>query len=330
MHFLKRKYMGASPLVSVLLPVYNSEDYVSLTIESVLQQSLSNFELIIIDDGSTDRTSEIINSFKDSRIRYIKNPTNLKLIETLNKGISLATCELIARIDSDDLMRSDRLERQYNFMSKNINIDVVGTDFFIIDKKDTVKKRLFMPSSPKDINYYINLFCPIAHPTVMFRKSKILASGGYSIKNLHVEDFALWKRVNNSNNLANIPEPLNYIRKHANNVTRLHNTVHDSNRLSLLLASFCLPEAALHLVQSPQDKKNLNKTITFLRTLPSTDGWTVDTSLYLWGQGLKSIRLFFFLASPYVLKSFKLKSYIYSLIYKVVSIKVHYSRKNHL
>ena len=103
-------------LISVILPAYNAEEYIYAAIDSILQQTYTNFELIVINDASTDHTEEIILSFSDKRIRYIKNEQNLKLIKTLNKGIALANGKYIARMDADDISMPNRFQIEYEFM----------------------------------------------------------------------------------------------------------------------------------------------------------------------------------------------------------------------
>ena len=108
-----------NPLVSILMPVYNSEKYLREAIKSILNQTFTNFELIIINDGSTDNSLKIIKSFKDNRIKIIKNKGNLGLIKTLNKGIDLAQGKYIARMDADDIAMPKRLEKQIAFFNEN-------------------------------------------------------------------------------------------------------------------------------------------------------------------------------------------------------------------
>ena len=113
-------------LISIILPAYNAEKYLKEAIDSILAQTYTNFELIVINDGSTDKTEEIILSYQDSRIRYIKNEKNLKLIRTLNKGIGLAKGKYIARMDADDISLPHRLKEEVEFMEAHPNIGEIG------------------------------------------------------------------------------------------------------------------------------------------------------------------------------------------------------------
>ena len=121
--------MSQEPLVSVLIPCYNCEKYVEEAVMSIIEQSYSNLEILVIDDGSTDNTGSILQELaqKDSRIRYIKNETNLKLIRTLNKGIDLCRGKYIARMDADDISLPTRIVKQVNFLEKHPDIGIVGT-----------------------------------------------------------------------------------------------------------------------------------------------------------------------------------------------------------
>ena len=136
--------------VSIVIPVYNAEKYIKEAIESILNQTFSNFEFIIIDDGSIDATEEIIKSFKDSRIVYIKNEKNLGLIKTLNKGISIARGEFIARMDSDDISMPQRFELQLDVFKKYKGVDIVNValkkmsedgTFDVLPKKEVINLK---------------------------------------------------------------------------------------------------------------------------------------------------------------------------------------------
>ena len=115
------------PKITVLMPVYNGEKYLRESVDSILNQTFTDFELLIINDGSTDSSMEILNSYSDSRIRIVTNEVNLRLIKTLNKGIDLATGEYIARMDCDDIADPKRLEIQLQYMEKHPDVAVCGT-----------------------------------------------------------------------------------------------------------------------------------------------------------------------------------------------------------
>ena len=118
-----------SATVTVLMPVYNGEMYLREAIDSILHQTFTDFEFLIINDGSTDNSETIILSYDDSRIRYEKNDSNLKLIATLNKGIELAKGKYIVRMDADDISIPDRIEKQVAFLEKNPDVGICGSWF---------------------------------------------------------------------------------------------------------------------------------------------------------------------------------------------------------
>jgi len=116
-----------APAVSVVMPVYNGEKYLRESIDSILNQTYTDYEFIIVNDGSNDKTEEIILSYNDNRIRYIKNEKNLQIVKSLNRGIELAKGRYIARMDADDISLPRRFEKQITFMENNLEIGVCGT-----------------------------------------------------------------------------------------------------------------------------------------------------------------------------------------------------------
>jgi glycosyltransferase involved in cell wall biosynthesis len=196
-----------SPLVTVLMPVYNGEKYLREAIESILNQTFSDFEFLILDDGSTDNSLDIIQSYKDSRIRVVQNDENLRLIATLNKGIQLAQGEYIARMDCDDISLPKRLERQVEFMNLNPDVGICGSWVKTIGEK---KGYLWnFPTSFSEIKTKLLFRCTFAHPSIMIRKSMFTKHNLYYDSNyLHAEDFELWQRSCEYFSLRNIPEVL--------------------------------------------------------------------------------------------------------------------------
>lgn len=180
-----------TPLVSVLMAVYNGEKYLREAIESILNQTYTNFEFLIINDGSTDTTEEIILSYRDERIRYIKNEHNLKLIASLNKGLDLANGKYIARMDADDVSIPERLEKQVEFMERNLNhILVASCVSFIPNEKIYGTQSL----SSNEIRLKLLSNNCIYHTSVMLRKS-MLDGHYYSKDYLHIEDYEFWTRL---------------------------------------------------------------------------------------------------------------------------------------
>ena len=158
------------PVISVIMPVWNAAKYLSHSIESILNQSFKDFELIIVDDGSTDRSREIVNSYNDndSRIVLCKNSHNF--INSLNTGIALSQGKYIVRMDADDMMLPDRLEMQFNFMEENSDIDICGSWMEMFGANSQIIKA---NQKHEDIISGMLLGNCMCHPTIIMRMSTI-------------------------------------------------------------------------------------------------------------------------------------------------------------
>lgn len=220
-----------SPLVSVLMPVYNASLYLSEAIKSVLEQDYKNFEFIIINDGSTDDSESIILNFKDSRIKYLKNEQNLKLIATLNRGLSIAQGKYIARMDADDISLSSRFRKQVSFLEQNNDYGIVGTNAKIISLENKV---ISYPLTNNEIKYSLIFFNPFIHSSVLIRKS-ILDENKlhYDATRLHVEDYDLWIKIMSYSKGYNIEECLVLYRIHENQVSNLFDELQKKNTIEI-------------------------------------------------------------------------------------------------
>ncbi|MFL5812874.1 MAG: glycosyltransferase family 2 protein [Bdellovibrionia bacterium] len=223
--------MTHAPVLTVLMPVYNAEDYLSDAIESVLNQTFARFELLIINDGSTDRSQEIIDRFvsQDSRVRSIRQP-NMGIVKTLNRGIELSTTELIARHDADDLSLPGRFERQVAFLETNPDCALVGTAAEVFS--DSVTHRQVFPfcfhEQIGDAFLFGNTF---VHGSVMFRREAILKAGLYSESPgaRHIEDFDLWARLARKYRIANLGETLYRYRDHPSSISNSQSNTQREN-----------------------------------------------------------------------------------------------------
>lgn len=186
------------------MPVYNAERYLRESIDSILSQTYRNFEFLIIDDGSTDRSAEIIRSYDDLRIRFVQNEKNLGISETLNRGIDLSTTDLIARMDADDISYPKRLQRQYEYMIVHPDCALLSTWCKVV----TDDKKFIRLERYRTKFYYYNLTfeCWMYHPTIMFRKSMIEQVGKYSMP--YSEDYDLFWKVSTQFKISNLMEPL--------------------------------------------------------------------------------------------------------------------------
>jgi len=208
-----------SPSVTVLMPAYNAGKYIAEAIRSVLQQHFSDFELLIINDGSKDDTIEIIQTFTDSRIRLI-NQSNQGIAAALNRGIAYANSSLIARFDADDICMPERLQLQYKFLRTHPDHVAVGCDAEYMTIEGT---HLFNYHSGSydhtDIIGKLNTCCPFIHSGVMFRKEAVSIAGGYFTDAHNFEDYLLWVRLSGYGKFANLPLKLIRVRFHPASVT---------------------------------------------------------------------------------------------------------------
>lgn len=209
-----------SPLVSVIIPVYNAEKFLANAILSVIGQSYNNLEIIIINDCSADSSFSILKQFqqKDQRIIILENNDNLGISKTLNKGIVSSKGKYIARMDADDVCFKDRIEKQVNFLEQNLNIAICGGSFLKIDEHDKVIGKISYPVNDAELRAELLFYCPFAHPTMMIRKSSLDATGLYNDL-APAEDYELWLQMAEKFEIANLPQNLIYYRVHANNST---------------------------------------------------------------------------------------------------------------
>lgn len=203
------------PKVSVVLPTFNSEKYLKEAIDSILNQTFKNFELIIIDDYSTDRTREIIKSYKDHRIKLIDGDQK-GLAAALNKGIRLAQGEYIARMDSDDISLPERFAKQVSFLDQNKSISLLGTWQQHFGLSNWIHKP---PEEPDIAKMALVFRCDMCHSTVMFRKEDFVKNGFFYPEHSPQEDFELWGTVIGKLNVSNIPQILGMYRVSNDSIT---------------------------------------------------------------------------------------------------------------
>jgi glycosyltransferase involved in cell wall biosynthesis len=208
------------PIITVLLPVYNAALYLKEAIRSILNQTFTDFELLIINDGSTDKSAEIIKTFKDNRIKIIQNDVNIGLIQTLNKGIKLARGKYLARMDADDIAMPKRLEKQVFFLENNPQFALVGSQANIIYNERKTSRKYNMETKSQLIPLLSFFFCPFLHPSVLIKKS-VLNEFQYDNNFTIAEDYHLWIRILNKYPCANLKESLLYYREHSNNISNL-------------------------------------------------------------------------------------------------------------
>jgi len=206
--------MSVSPLVTVLIPVYNREKYVAEAIDSILAQSFTDFELLLIDDGSTDGSVEIMRAYTDHRIRLVCNGDNLGQSKTRNKGIELARGKYMAMLDSDDLAHPKRLEKQVAFLDRHPDYAELGSWGQAIDAQGRSLRRIKrQPVSPEDVHAHLLFVCSLSHRSIMARTA-ILRAYGYRNDYTRCADYELHVRLAKRYKLGNLPQVLVFGRIH--------------------------------------------------------------------------------------------------------------------
>jgi len=199
------------PQISVILSVFNGETYIARALLSILTQSYKNFELIVMDDGSRDRTPEIIETFDDPRLRFVRQK-NMGLTKTLNKALGMARGKWIARHDADDFSIYTRFERQLKFLQENETVEMLGSSCFIQpEDKGYINEIYNYPSHQGQIMASFLRYNPFVHGSMMVKKKLIQANGGYDEAYPYVQDYELWSRLIPQTGYRNLSDPL-YVR----------------------------------------------------------------------------------------------------------------------
>lgn len=183
--------------VSVIMSVFNCEKFLASAIESIVQQSFSDFEFIIFDDASTDESKKIIESFasEDSRIIPVYNAQNQGLTKNLNKGIAMSDGDYIARMDADDIALEDRLRNQVQFLESNAHIDIVGTSAIDIDENGSQLQKRQAPETHDKIIELLPKANPMIHSTIVFRKKSLEKIDFYNESYRTTQDYEMWFRA---------------------------------------------------------------------------------------------------------------------------------------
>lgn len=213
--------LAKDPKISVIMSAYNSDRYIEESILSILNQTFRDFELIIIDDCSTDSVPEVIKKYQelDPRILAIRNETNSGVAVSRNKGIKLAKADYIAIMDSDDIAYPKRLEIQYNFIENNPDVALIGCGTEIIDENGHFMKKRIGLIDPDEIKFRMLLRNPFIHSSVFYRKKIFEESDGYNKEYEYSEDYAFFSFLAGKYQLASIPEVLIKYRENPQSVT---------------------------------------------------------------------------------------------------------------
>lgn len=245
--------MNNQPIVSIIFPVYNAAAFVVGAINSILQQSYRDFELIIINDGSTDATDSLVQPLLvDQRIRYISRE-NKGLIATLNQGIALAQGDYIARMDADDIALPERLATQLAYLQQHPKVAVVGSAYQVIDEAGQPISIRKPPLSHTGIAPLFWFGSPFAHPSVMINKRLLGEQLYYDTNFPHAEDFELWIRLAKQHRLANLPTVLLKYRESAGSISRRFYKTQRQSMVNAIAKHYCRnasdQDKLLHAIQ---------------------------------------------------------------------------------
>lgn len=213
--------MSSTPLISVLVPVYNGMPYLPETVESIRAQTLDDFEVIALDDGSTDASAQYLSSVHDDRLR-IERLARGGLSTALNHGLKIARAPIIARIDADDVALPDRFRLQFDYLGAHPDCVALGCQSQHVNEKGEAIGEGRYPTSPLAIRWEALFRSPILHPGSMYRREEVLAVGGYRQEFDVAEDYDLWTRLLGRGTLGNLPQQLLRYRVHARSVCSIH------------------------------------------------------------------------------------------------------------
>lgn len=204
--------------VTVILPVYNGERYLREAIDSVLAQTFPDLELWVCNDGSTDGTAAIIDSYDDSRVKRIDNPHNMGLVATLNRALALVKSPYIARMDDDDLWHPEKLEFQMKLLESRPDVGVCGTS---IHKFGDVDALHIFPEESDALKVGLLFYCMMSHPSVVYRRSMLVETGlSYRQDYFPAEDYKMWVDVLQYSHIYNLRQPLVEYRQHGGQICK--------------------------------------------------------------------------------------------------------------
>ena len=277
------------PKVSVVMPAYNAEKYIGEAIDSILNQTFTDFEFIIIDDGSSDRTADIVKSYTDPRIRLLVNERNSGIVVSLNRGLQNATGKYIARMDSDDFSRSDRIKKQVDFLDNHPEVIALGTSFSTFG--EGIKSRQVKCEADARKAKVELIFSPcMAHPTAMIRKN-ILDNYGIKYNEAYVgtEDYALWWELAKYGDIKYLIEDLFKYRIHKSQVSRVRNEASVKRFKKLIeerMSFFDIvlseeeQDAFLDYTSGYAEKFSIDKVNTFMSILKRIKQWNRKSRYY--------------------------------------------------
>jgi glycosyltransferase involved in cell wall biosynthesis len=295
------------PLITVLMPVFNGEKYLRQAIDSILNQSYSSFEFIIVNDGSTDNTEAIIRSYSDHRIKLI-NRSNGGVSAALNTGLQYASGKYIARMDSDDIAMPERLSVQLDFMINHVEYVLVGSDAEYIDEDGIFIFQYHNSGyTHEEIKRVLSYDCAFLHSSVMFLKSAVLELGGYSLDAYLFEDYFLWIKLINKGKFACIKQNLIAYRLNPSSITIDYR---DYSKEYLRIKRQAIISGSISELEAVLLKKNVNK-ISLAQKRFSY--FSLLGKKYLWNNH-QAKKARFFLLKAIRIKPFKFNPYLLILV----------------
>jgi glycosyltransferase involved in cell wall biosynthesis len=208
------------PKISIILPVYNAGRYLPGALGSVYAQTFKDWEMILVDDASTDDSAKILAAQDDPRLVVLRNDTNLGLTRSLLRALEVARGQFVARLDADDAAEPERLSRQVHYLQEHPHVGILGSAYTVVDEGGKVIGERLMPETPVEVRWASMLHCPFGHPTVMFRRTLLEEHGmTYDPAWEPGEDYDLWARLLAVVDGVNLPEPLVRYRSHAQSVS---------------------------------------------------------------------------------------------------------------
>lgn len=200
--------MMSKPKVTVLMSVYNGERFLKEAIDSILNQTYQDFEFLIIDDGSNDGSREIIQTYKDQRIRFVNNEGNIGLTASLNKGLKLAQGQYIARMDADDVSFPQRLQMQVEFLDRNHEVALLGAWAEVVDDNGKIINTWRYPTKDCALRWRLLTRNCLVHSSAIYCKDKVLDVGGYNSAITYAQDYELWTKLTAIAQIRQLPQVL--------------------------------------------------------------------------------------------------------------------------
>ncbi len=287
-----------TPSISIIMPVWNGEKYLAAAIDSLLAQTFTDFELLVVDDGSTDRTPEILRAYADPRLRVLRLD-HAGIVVALNHGMSQARAEWIARLDADDLSLPRRLELQWQAVARRPRAVLCHTAVTFFGDENLVIGESRLPRSRSFTALRLCLRSPIVHSTVLFKKSVALAVGGYLPEERHAEDFSLWGRLLEQGEFIALTKKLVRFRWHAQSVSQKNLEIQRAlaRRIGIRhcekfmrLNEAQAIRANTLLLTAPRDRSWLDWWWFLTSCLPRLRWWSLETFSWLIWETLKMIR----------------------------------------